>query len=152
MSESSPVRVLIVANRTAATPGLIDAVRERAHESPCSFTLLVPQLAAEVEFGEEEAGKTLELAIPLLEEAAGGPVSGLIGTADALLAIERTLVQEHFDEVMMSTLPERVSHWLKRDLPAKCSGWESRSQSSTRRRHGGRSTRRCSSAALSVAR
>ena len=57
MSESSPVRVLIVANRTAATPGLIDAVRERAHESPCSFTLLVPQLAAEVEFGEEEPGR-----------------------------------------------------------------------------------------------
>ena len=119
MSGSSPLRVLIVANRTAATPGLIDAVRERAHESPCSFTFLVPQLAAEAEFGEEEARKTVELAIPLLEEVAGGPVSGLIGPADALLAIQRTLVHEHFDEVMISTLPERVSHWLKRDLPAK---------------------------------
>jgi hypothetical protein len=119
MSESSPARVLIVANRTAATPSLIDAVRERAHEKPCSFTLLIPQLAAEVHFGEEEARKTLELAIPLLEEAAGGPVSGLIGPPDALLAVERVLVHEHFDEVMISTLPERVSHWLKRDLPAK---------------------------------
>jgi hypothetical protein len=119
MSESTPARVLIVANRTAATPGLIDAVRERAREKPCSFTLLVPQLAAEVHFGEEEARKTLELAIPLLEEAAGGPVAGLVGPSDALLAVERTLVHEHFDEVMISTLPERVSHWLKRDLPAK---------------------------------
>ncbi len=119
MSESSPARVLIVANRTAATPGLIDAVRERAHEAPCSFALLVPQLAAEVEFGEEEARKTLELAVPLLEEAAGGPVSGLVGASDVFLAIERALVHEHFDEVMISTLPERVSHWLKRDLPAR---------------------------------
>jgi len=119
MSESNPARVLIVANQTAATPALIEAVRERAGRSPCSFALLVPQLPTEEVFREEEAMKTLALAIPLLEEAAGGPVSPIIGPADALLAIERTLVHEHFDEVMISTLPERVSHWLKRDLPAK---------------------------------
>src|SRR3712207_5727017 len=119
MSESTSARVLLVANRTAATPGLLDAVRQRAQEGQCSFTLLVPQLPGEAEFGEEEARKTLELAIPLLEEAAGGEVAGIIGPSDALLAIERTLVHEHFDEVIISTLPERVSHWLKRDLPAR---------------------------------
>ena len=47
MSASTPARVLIVANRTAATPPLIEAVRERAARGPCAFTLLVPQLAAE---------------------------------------------------------------------------------------------------------
>jgi hypothetical protein len=119
MSERSSRRVLIVANRTAATPALIEAVRERAHREPCTFALLVPQLAAEELFGEEEARKTLELAIPLLDEAAGSSVSPLIGPADALLAIERALIHEHFDEVMISTLPERVSHWLRRDLPAR---------------------------------
>ena len=119
MSESTSARVLLVANRTAATPGLIDAVRRRAHEGPCSFTLLVPQLAGEAEFGEEEARKTLELAIPLLAEAAGESVSGLVGDPDPVLAVERVLVHEHFDEVIISTLPERVSHWLKRDLPAR---------------------------------
>ena len=36
-----------------------------------------------------------------------------------MLAVERTLVHERFDEVMISTLPKRVSHWLKRDLPAR---------------------------------
>ncbi len=119
MPDSSPTRVLIVANRTAATPALLDAVRARAHEGPCSFTLLVPQFARGSQFGEDEGRKTLELAIPLLEDAAGGPVTGLIGPADAFLAVERTLVREHFDEVIISTLPERVSHWLKRDLPTK---------------------------------
>jgi hypothetical protein len=119
MSESSPVRVLIVANRTAATTALVDAVRERARRGSCSFVLLVPQLAAEERFGDEEARKTLELATPLLEEAAAGSVPGRIGPSDALLAVERTLVHEHFDEVMISTLPERVSHWLKRDLPSR---------------------------------
>jgi hypothetical protein len=119
MSEPSPSHILIVANRTAATPALIEAVRERAQRSPCSFALLVPQLPSEVPYGDEEARKTLELAIPLLEEAAGGTVKGMIGPADALLAVERTLVHEHFDEVIISTLPARVSAWLKRDLPSR---------------------------------
>jgi hypothetical protein len=112
-------RILVVANRTAATPALIEAVRERARRGRCSFALLVPQLASEVAYGDEEARKTLELAIPLLEDAAGGAVTPLIGPPDALLAVERVLVHDHFDEVIVSTLPERVSQWLKRDLPSR---------------------------------
>jgi hypothetical protein len=114
-----PARVLIVANRTAATSALIEAVRERAARGPCDFTLLVPQLVAEEAFGEEEARKTIELAVPLLEEAADGEVPAVIGSSDAMLAVERVLVHERFDEVIVSTLPERVSHWLKRDLPTR---------------------------------
>jgi hypothetical protein len=116
---AEPARILVVANRTAATPALIEAVRERAQRGPCSFALLVPQLACEVPYGDEEARKTLELAIPLLEAAAGSAVTPMIGPADALLAVERVLVHEHFDEVIVSTLPERVSQWLKRDLPSR---------------------------------
>jgi hypothetical protein len=116
---AEPARILVVANRTAATPALIEAVRERARRGPCSFALLVPQLAWEVPYGDEEARKTLELAIPLLEEAAGSAVTPLIGCSDALLAVERALVHEHFDEVIVSTLPEPVSQWLKRDLPSR---------------------------------
>ena len=114
-----PARVLIVANRTAATPALIEAVRGRAARGPCEFTLLVPQLIAEEAFGEDEARKTIELAVPLLEEAADDEVPAIIGTSDAMLAVERVLVHEHYDEVIVSTLPERVSHWLKRDLPTR---------------------------------
>jgi hypothetical protein len=114
-----PARVLIVANRTAATQALIEAVRERAARGPCDFTLLVPQLIAEEAFGEDEARMTVELAIPLLQDAAGGEVPAVIGTSDAMLAVERVLVHQHFDEVIVSTLPERVSHWLKRDLPTR---------------------------------
>jgi hypothetical protein len=112
-------RILVVANRTAATAALIAAVRERAAKGDCEFTLLVPQLIAEETFGDEEARKTVELALPLLEEAAAGEVPAIIGTSDAMLAVERVLVHEHFDEVIVSTLPERVSHWLKRDLPTR---------------------------------
>ena len=119
MESATPTRVLVVANRTAATPALLAAVRERVAKGPSEFTLLVPQLIAEETFGDEEARKTIELAVPLLEEAADGEVPAIIGTSDAMLAVERVLVHEHYDEVIVSTLPERVSHWLKRDLPTR---------------------------------
>jgi Mrp family chromosome partitioning ATPase len=61
----------------------------------------------------------LELAIPLLEEAARGHVEGLIGDTDALVAARETLEREPFDEVIVSTLPARVSHRLHRDLPSR---------------------------------
>ena len=67
----------------------------------------------------DEAAATLELALPLLEEAAGGRVDGLIGDPDPLVAVRDALEDEHFDEAIVSTLPARVSHWLRRDLPSR---------------------------------
>ena len=119
MESSAPRRVLIVANRTAATPKLLDHVRATAGEGPCEFTLLVPGFPVEVDPHGEESRKTMELAVPLLEEAAGGEVQGVLGSADAMKAVERELVRTHYDEVVVSTLPERVSQWLKRDLPTR---------------------------------
>ena len=116
MQTTTHKQVLIVANRTAATPKLLELIRGRADRGSCAFTLLVPQLPSA---GEDEARKTMELALPLLEEAAGAGVEGVIGPSDALLAVESVLVRKHYDEVIVSTLPERVSHWLKRDLPAR---------------------------------
>jgi hypothetical protein len=70
-----------VAYRTEGTPGLLDEVRRRAAQGRCRFVLLVPRPYWDPE--TEEAALTLELAIPLLEEAAGGRVEGLIGDSDA---------------------------------------------------------------------
>ena len=110
-----PRSVLLVAHRTAATPGLLDQVRARAEEGHCTFTLLVPRPLWDPE--TEEAAITLELAIPLLEDAAGGRVEGLLGDADPFHAVSAALETGHYDEVIISTLPARVSHWLRRDLP-----------------------------------
>lgn len=116
-SEADPTRVLIVAYRTAATPGLIDAVRSRAARGPCRFTLLVPRPYWDPD--TDEAAVTLELALPLLEEAAGGRVDGVIGDPDPLVAVRNALESAEFDEAIVSTLPARVSHWLHRDLPSR---------------------------------
>jgi hypothetical protein len=128
-SSTSPKRVLVVAHRTAATPALLDAVRERAARGPATFTLLVPNTAhglhrvVDPEDQEEsEAQSVLDLALPLLEDAAGGHVEGLIGDAEPLNAIQDAVNLHGFDEIIISTLPTRVSRWLKLDLPSKAEG------------------------------
>ena len=115
--DSRPRHVLVVANRTAATPALLEQVRERASREPCRFTLLVPRTYWDAD--TEQAAVALELAIPLLEEAAGGHVEGLIGGDDPFRAVEAALESHPYDEVIISTLPARVSHWLHIDLPAR---------------------------------
>jgi hypothetical protein len=109
--------VLIVANRTSATPGLLAEVRRRAAAGPCRFTLLVPRSFWDAD--TEESAITLELAIPLLEEAAGSRVEGLIGSEDPYAAVSAALEAARYDEVIVSTLPARVSRWLRVDLPAR---------------------------------
>jgi hypothetical protein len=126
---TSEARILVVANRTAATPGLIAAVRERAAKGAASFTLLVPNTAHGLhklvdpeDQGQSEAEQTLELALPLLEEAAGGRVEGMVGDPEPLAAIQDAINIHGFDEIIISTLPSRVSKWLKLDLPSKVAG------------------------------
>ena len=54
---------------------------------------------------------------PCLDEAAGGHVEGTIGDTDPFIAVEHEVQRGGFDEIIVSTLPARVSHWLRRDLP-----------------------------------
>src|SRR6185295_19209022 len=72
---------------------------------------------------EEGEGQTvLDLAIPLLEDAAGAPVDGMVGDPSPMNAIQDAINLHGFDEVIISTLPARVSKWLKLDLPSKITG------------------------------
>jgi hypothetical protein len=115
MPARQTARVLIVAHRTAATPLLLAAVTDRSRRGPCVFTLLVPRPYWDPD--TEEAAAALELAIPLLEQAAGSQVVGIIGNSDPWVAVRNALERAKFDEVIISTLPVHVSRWLRLDLP-----------------------------------
>ena len=109
-----PTRVLVVANRTAATPLLLDEVRRRAEAGSCRFTLLIPDADA------RSAGDwTLDAALPELERAAGAPVEGLVDGPFPLESVYETLRAGAYDEVIVSTLSRRFSRWLHRDLPGR---------------------------------
>jgi len=129
MEAEEAARVLVVANKTAATPALIETVRERAAQGGATFTLLVPasahglhQLVDPEDQESSEAEAVIELAVPLLEEAAGSPVEALVGAPEPLAAIEDAINVHGFDEIIISTLPTRVSRWMHLDLPRKVAG------------------------------
>jgi hypothetical protein len=117
MESQRNTRVLIMANRTASTPRLLEAVRGRAEASPCEFALLIPDVT-----NRKAADWTLESALPLLRRSARGRVKGLIGGADPFESVQAAVQQGNFDEIIISTLPRRVSKWLRRDLIRRVEG------------------------------
>jgi hypothetical protein len=121
--------VLVVAHQTAATPGLLEAVHERAERGPAKFHLVVPRrphgmhkLVDPEETGQDDAQHVLDDALPRLSEAAGAEVTGSLGDAEPLMAIQDAVNLGHYDEIIISTLPKRVSRWLKLDLVSKTRG------------------------------
>ena len=126
---SEPAHVLVVAHQTAATERLLAAVRERAERGPATFHLVVPRMPRGMhkvvdpqDAGEDEAAAVLAQALPKLSEAAGKPVTGSLGDSEPLMAIQDAINLGEFDEVIVSTLPRRVSRWLKLDLVSKARG------------------------------
>ncbi|MGI8522641.1 MAG: hypothetical protein ACR2K3_04930 [Nocardioides sp.] len=121
--------VLLVANRTADTDRLREVVAQRASHGADAFHLVVPAVPHGLHrvvdpevAGWEEAQAALVLALPSLSEAAGCEVSGEVGSADPLAAIQDALARRDLDEIIVSTLPRRVSRWLRLDLPSKAGG------------------------------
>ena len=107
--------VLVVANVTAASDELLEAVRARAAREPAEFTLVVPATGGGKR-GREAAKAQLSAALERMREA-GVEVKGRVADPDPVVAVRDAWDPAKFDEVIVSTLPTGASKWLLVDLP-----------------------------------
>jgi hypothetical protein len=114
-------RFLVVANKTVAGRGLLDAVRERHERGDAQFHLCVP--LANPPHGnviyDEAVRDSAQLRIDLARQylaQQGIELTGEIGDEDPYLATMDALAGYPADEIIVSTLPETRSGWLRRDL------------------------------------
>jgi hypothetical protein len=132
--------VLVVANQTIGGSELRKELRKRVEAGQCSFYVVVPNTAAAHyhvvpaaggfvpmptfdvygpatdEEANEEARERLRGVLAELTEM-GAQADGHLGAADPVEAVADTLTDRQFDEVIVATLPRRVSRWLGSDVP-----------------------------------
>jgi hypothetical protein len=137
-------RYLVVANQTLQAAELRDELGTKISAGPCSFVVIVPDTNA-AQYDAVAAGGVLpqpgvwwwatQYARPATDEEAtaqarqrlslmlaglarlGVSVEGHLGSSSPLEAIEKVLADDQFDEIIVATLPRRVSRWLRADLP-----------------------------------
>jgi hypothetical protein len=107
--------VLVVANVTAASDELVEALRTRAERGPTEFTLLVPATGGG-SAGREAARASLDAALERIA-GAGLEAGGTVGDPDPVVAVHETWDPGRFDEIVVATLPATTSRWLLVDLP-----------------------------------
>ena len=136
--------VLVVANRTLGGEELLRVVLDKASAEPTEFWIVVPMTplpsgrpGAMVEWASgvpvrpggtpvadddgaarEAAEGRLRLGIERLRRA-GATVDGEVGSRDPQRAVGDALAHHEVDEIIVSTLPTGVSHWLRLDLPKR---------------------------------
>jgi hypothetical protein len=136
-------QVLVVANKTLGSNDLLQAIKDRMAEGPAQFHLLVPVIphahrestmealtrrmtnfpatdeARGAEEGDyEHARRRVEFGIEQLQRL-GAQADGEVGDANSVKAVENALARRHYDEIIVSTLPNRAGGWLSQDLPGK---------------------------------
>ena len=105
-------RLLVVANRTADSGELFDALRSRAEAGPLTVTFVLPApIGRDEEVARHLAG-VLERA-----RALGIDSTGTVGDADPVNAALDVWDPLRFDEIVVCTLPQGESTWLHIDLP-----------------------------------
>jgi hypothetical protein len=134
-------RYLVVANQSLNSDELMELVRERVAAGPAEFWLVVPAtpvkdlasnampipmpvmggtptLPAPPEEARRLAQAKLDAAVKKLT-AAGVRAAGTVGDPDPLRAVGEATATGEFDEIIVSTLPARMSRWLHHDLPSR---------------------------------
>jgi hypothetical protein len=102
--------VLVVANVTASSDELLDALRERSEAGACRFTLVMPAAGP-------DSRERLDSALARMRDAGLDNVDGSVGDQDPVVAVMDIWDPMKFDDIIVSTLPTGSSRWLGLDLP-----------------------------------
>jgi hypothetical protein len=112
--------VLILANETIAGATLLDRIKERSEEG-ARFFVVVPQTRprhGNVIYDDvvrDSAQVRVDLAVEFIHDL-GARGEGEVGDADPFNAAMDAIRAQPIDEIIVSTLPESTSGWVKRDL------------------------------------
>ena len=113
--------VLVLANETIAGKALLDRIQARAAEGDTRFHIVVPQARPRHgniiydEVVRDSAQVRVDLALAFMREE-GIEGAGEVGDGDPLNAAHDAIAAHGITEIIVSTLPESSSGWLKRDL------------------------------------
>jgi hypothetical protein len=108
--------VIVLANRTAAAPELVEALVHRGERGPIHATLVMP--AAGPGSADRAAAKErMEAALAAWREAGVEHCEGVVCDPVPLEALTEVWDPMRHDEVIVSTLPGQSSKWLRGDLP-----------------------------------
>jgi hypothetical protein len=107
--------VLVVANLTAASTHLLDALKSRSERGPIRVTLVMPAQGPGLG-GKEAVRERLDEALEGMR-AAGLEAEGAVGDADPMEAVAECFDPARHDEAIVCTLPGRSSKWLQYDFP-----------------------------------
>ncbi len=112
-------RILVVANRTMCEQRLLDELRSRRKEGPVTFHLVVPASHPPGSWSdwdaERQARARLDEALGTLA-AAGIGATGEVGDAHPVAAVVDVLRGQSFDEIIVSTLPPKLSAWMSQNV------------------------------------
>ena len=115
-------RYLVVANQTLGGEPLFARIRELARAGQSAFHVVVPATPPKDHVWTEDEAATiattrLNSALQRMT-ALGLEADGEVGDGSPMLAIEDAIREQGpFEAIVLSTLPPRLSRWLRLDLP-----------------------------------
>jgi hypothetical protein len=134
-------KLLVVGNRSLGGTELAALLQQRVQAGPCEVHLVVPvpnpvasavavgatapdmapTLSRDVESDRQAAQERLTFGVEWLSGLGVTATGELSIGVDTPAAVAHLVETGQFDEVIVSTLPTKVSRWLRQDLPCRIS-------------------------------
>ncbi len=118
---------LVVANQTLVGEELMREVGARIDAGPARFHIVVPAtpIGHALTWDEDEARRAANERLDEIVRwmhGRGAEADGEIGDKDPVAAARDALRRIPVDEIILSTLPEGTSRWLRQDVPTRLRG------------------------------